>query len=62
MRLTIDTETDTHKQAIAAAQAANGLQPATPPHWPEPRIPGPARRTCPTPTSPTAGANRPCSS
>nr|WP_024126148.1 hypothetical protein [Streptomyces sp. FR1]AHE38766.1 Hypothetical protein pFRL2_91c [Streptomyces sp. FR1] len=45
MRLTIDTETDTYEQAIAAVQAAYGLRPDTPASWPdapaaEPR-PGP---------------------
>nr|WTB12051.1 hypothetical protein OG546_49690 [Streptomyces antimycoticus] len=36
MRLTIDTETDTYEQAIAAVQAAYGLRPVTPDDWPEP--------------------------
>lgn len=45
MRLTIDTETDTYEQAIAAVQAAYGLRPCVPAVWPdapvaEPR-PGP---------------------
>ncbi|WP_406429991.1 hypothetical protein OHB00_50015 [Streptomyces sp. NBC_00631] len=45
MRLTIDTETDTYEQAIAAVQAAFGLRPGVPAAWPdapdaEPR-PGP---------------------
>lgn len=35
MRLTIDTETDTYEQAIAAVQAAYGMQPVTPADWPE---------------------------
>ncbi|MEU3297148.1 hypothetical protein ABZ722_33020 [Streptomyces longwoodensis] len=35
MRLTIDTETDTYEQAIAAVQAAYGMQPVTPVDWPE---------------------------
>ncbi|WP_247616096.1 hypothetical protein, partial [Streptomyces sp. MK37H] len=35
MRLTIDTETDTYEQAIAAVQAAYGLRPVTPADWPE---------------------------
>ncbi|MFJ9714255.1 hypothetical protein [Streptomyces sp. NPDC101234] len=33
MRLTIDTETDTYEQAIAAVQAAYGLRPAVPDAW-----------------------------
>lgn len=45
MRLTIDTETDTYEQAVAAVQAAYGLRPAVPPAWPEPPavdpLPGP---------------------
>lgn len=41
MRLTIDTETDTYEQALAAVQAAYGLQPATPPDWPEAPDPRP---------------------
>ncbi|MFJ1751136.1 hypothetical protein ACIOJD_33650 [Streptomyces sp. NPDC088116] len=36
MRLTLDTETDTYEQAIAAVQAAYGLRPVTPAEWPEP--------------------------
>ncbi|WP_445521377.1 hypothetical protein [Streptomyces sp. NEAU-174] len=36
MRLTINTETDTYEQAIAAVQAAYGLRPVTPDDWPEP--------------------------
>ncbi|GGU05989.1 hypothetical protein [Streptomyces coeruleorubidus] len=45
MRLTIDTETDSYEQAIAAVQAAYGLRPDVPADWPdapatEPR-PGP---------------------
>ncbi|MFF7845279.1 hypothetical protein ACFZC6_42050 [Streptomyces ossamyceticus] len=45
MRLTIDTETDTYEQALAAVQAAYGLRPDVPAAWPdapaaEPR-PGP---------------------
>ncbi|MGW7819968.1 hypothetical protein ACWGLF_17895 [Streptomyces puniciscabiei] len=35
MRLTIDTETDTYEQAIAAVQAAYGLRPVPPADWPE---------------------------
>ncbi|MGW2706564.1 hypothetical protein [Streptomyces sp. NPDC001340] len=35
MRLTIDTETDTYEQAIAAVQAAYGLRPTVPADWPE---------------------------
>ncbi|MFG2030516.1 hypothetical protein [Streptomyces sp. NPDC048825] len=35
MRLTIDTETDSYEQAIAAVQAAYGLRPVTPASWPE---------------------------
>lgn len=35
MRLTIDTETDTYEQAIAAVQAAYGLRPAVPAAWPD---------------------------
>ncbi|MEU5273319.1 hypothetical protein AB0G77_33335 [Streptomyces hygroscopicus] len=35
MRLTIDTETDTYEQAIAAVQAAYGLRPLAPDDWPE---------------------------
>lgn len=35
MRLTIDTETDTYEQAIAAVQAAYGLRPAAPADWPD---------------------------
>ncbi|PWJ02958.1 hypothetical protein DKG34_35765 [Streptomyces sp. NWU49] len=34
MRLTIDTETDTYEQAIAAVQAAYGLRPTVPETWP----------------------------
>ncbi|MFJ5035510.1 hypothetical protein ACIQB5_47630 [Streptomyces sp. NPDC088560] len=33
MRLTMDTETDTYEQAIAAVQAAYGLRPAVPDAW-----------------------------
>jgi hypothetical protein len=45
VRLTIDTETDSYEQAIAAVQAAYGLRPNVPAGWPdapvsEPR-PGP---------------------
>ncbi|MFI0818620.1 hypothetical protein ACH4TX_19260 [Streptomyces sp. NPDC021098] len=36
MRLTIDTETDTYEQAIAAVQTVYGLRPVTPADWPEP--------------------------
>lgn len=35
MQLTIDTETDTYEQAIAAVQAAYGLRPVVPAGWPE---------------------------
>ncbi|MGW1752371.1 hypothetical protein ACWCRD_43610 [Streptomyces sp. NPDC002092] len=35
MRLTIDTETDTYEQALAAVQAAYGLRPAVPVAWPD---------------------------
>ncbi|MEU3521361.1 hypothetical protein ABZ770_39990 [Streptomyces sp. NPDC006654] len=35
MRLTIDTETDTYEQAIAAVQAAFGLRPGVPAAWPD---------------------------
>ncbi|MGW7695564.1 hypothetical protein ACWGMA_43255 [Streptomyces asiaticus] len=35
MRLTIDTETDTYEQAIAAVQAAYELRPVTPADCPE---------------------------
>ncbi|WP_405933607.1 hypothetical protein [Streptomyces sp. NBC_00827] len=35
MRLTIDTETDTYEQAIAAVQATYGLRPAVPANWPQ---------------------------
>lgn len=43
MRLSIDTETDTYEQAIAAVQAAYGLRPDVPDDWPmasaaEPRL------------------------
>lgn len=34
--MTIDTEADTHEQAIAAVRAAYGLLPVTPADWPEP--------------------------
>ncbi|MFF8235086.1 hypothetical protein [Streptomyces caelestis] len=33
MRLTIDTETDTYEQALAAVQTAYGLRPAVPSDW-----------------------------
>jgi hypothetical protein len=33
VRLTIDTETDTYEQAMAAVQAAYGLRPAVPGTW-----------------------------
>ncbi|MER5576097.1 hypothetical protein [Streptomyces massasporeus] len=33
MRLTIDTETDSYEQAIAAVQAAFGFRPDVPVHW-----------------------------
>lgn len=36
VRLTIDAETDTYEQAIAAVQTAYGLRPVTPANWPEP--------------------------
>ena len=36
VRLTIDNETDTYEQAIAAVQTAFGLRPVTPADWPEP--------------------------
>ncbi|MFD5388220.1 hypothetical protein ACFWMG_25445 [Streptomyces sp. NPDC127074] len=36
VRLTINTETDTYEQAIAAVQVAYGLRPVTPDGWPEP--------------------------
>ncbi|MGW3654004.1 hypothetical protein [Streptomyces sp. NPDC000878] len=35
VRLTIDTETDTYEQAIAAVQAAYGLRPGAPAAWPD---------------------------
>ncbi|MGW5434050.1 hypothetical protein ACWET9_44035 [Streptomyces sp. NPDC004059] len=35
MRLTIDTETDTYEQAIAAVQSAYGLRPVVPQEWPD---------------------------
>ncbi|MEU5957969.1 hypothetical protein [Streptomyces sp. NPDC047525] len=35
MRLTIDTETDTYEQALAAVQAAYGLRPVAPASWPD---------------------------
>ncbi|MFJ5259836.1 hypothetical protein ACIQAC_05085 [Streptomyces sp. NPDC088387] len=45
MRLTINTETDTYEQAVAAVQAAYGLRPATHVDWPEAAVvdprPGP---------------------
>lgn len=41
MRLTIDTETDTYEQAIAAVQAAYGMRPVTPADWPEASDPRP---------------------
>ncbi|MEU8852701.1 hypothetical protein AB0C70_42265 [Streptomyces sp. NPDC048564] len=41
MRLTIDTEADTYEQAVAAVQAAYGLQPVTPADWPEAPDPQP---------------------
>lgn len=34
VRLTIDTETDSYEQAIAALQAAYGLRPVVPGTWP----------------------------
>ena len=34
MQLTIDTETDTYEQTIAAVQAAYGLRPVAPGDWP----------------------------
>ncbi|MGQ5668588.1 hypothetical protein [Streptomyces sp. ECR2.10] len=45
MRLTIDTETDTYEQAIAAVQAAYGLRPVVPADWPEAAAADP----CPAP-------------
>ncbi|MEV6617282.1 hypothetical protein AB0N31_26205 [Streptomyces sp. NPDC051051] len=45
MRLTIDTETDTYEQAMAAVQAAYGLRPATPETWPA----APPAEPCPGP-------------
>ncbi|MFD3841480.1 hypothetical protein ACFWWC_35265 [Streptomyces sp. NPDC058642] len=50
VRLTIDTETDTYEEAIAAVQAAYGLRPEVPVAWPDapsapaPRPAGPRRR------------------
>ncbi|MFI9176075.1 hypothetical protein [Streptomyces lincolnensis] len=41
MRLTIDTETDTYEQALAAVQAAFGMRPVTPVDWPEAPDPRP---------------------
>ncbi|WP_254389905.1 hypothetical protein [Streptomyces sp. AC550_RSS872] len=41
MRLTIDTETDTYEQAIAAVQAAYGLRSAVPEIWPDAPDPRP---------------------
>jgi hypothetical protein len=41
MRLTIDTETDTYEQALAAIQAAYGMRPPTPADWPEAPDPRP---------------------
>ncbi|MFF7602326.1 hypothetical protein [Streptomyces mirabilis] len=41
MQLTIDTETDTYEQAIAAVQAAYKLRPVTPAGWPEAPAPDP---------------------
>jgi hypothetical protein len=35
VRLTIDTDTDTYEQAIAAVQAAYGLRPDVPVAWPD---------------------------
>jgi hypothetical protein len=35
VRLTIDTETDTYEQAVAAVQAAYGLRPVVPVTWPD---------------------------
>ncbi|MEV6132006.1 hypothetical protein AB0M05_35340 [Streptomyces violaceusniger] len=60
VRLTINTETDTYEQAIAAVQAAYGLRPVTPADWPEPPAvdPRPGPRTWTTMTSGTAGASR----
>jgi hypothetical protein len=40
-RLTIDTDTDSYEQAIAAVQAAYGLQPVVPDTWPPAPAPGP---------------------
>ena len=60
MRLTIDTETDTYEQAIAAVQSAYGLRPVVPPNWPEASAvgPDPTRRAWAATTSGTAGAIR----
>lgn len=41
MRLTIDTETDTYEQAMAAVQAAYGLRPVVPGSWPPALAPDP---------------------
>jgi hypothetical protein len=41
VRLTINTETDTYEQAIAAVQAAYGKRPVTPAAWPEAPTPYP---------------------
>ncbi|MEV5880519.1 hypothetical protein AB0L75_41355 [Streptomyces sp. NPDC052101] len=41
MRLTIDTDTDTYDQAIAAVQAAYGLRPVIPADWPDAPDPEP---------------------
>ncbi|MFD3503471.1 hypothetical protein ACFWWT_39735 [Streptomyces sp. NPDC058676] len=44
MQLTIDTQTDTYEQAIAAVQAAYGLNPtAVASDWPQAPAPGPGR-------------------
>lgn len=62
VRLTIDTETDSYEQAIAAVQAAYGLRPVVPDTWP----PAPAQPRAPThwistATSDTAGPTSCCS-
>lgn len=41
MGLTVDTETDTYEQAIAAVQAAYGLRPDVPVAWPDTPAPDP---------------------
>ncbi|MFF4277133.1 hypothetical protein [Streptomyces sp. NPDC001536] len=61
VRLTIDTETDSYEQAIAAVRAAYGLQPVVPGTWPPPRTPGPTQETSAVTTSGTAGPTSYCS-